>query len=71
MILFAVLFYVLVIVDMAIKITTRQNVEFDLSISKSLLFGASFLSDIDDDDIKYNCIQVAFLCFVATLTYNS
>lgn len=70
MIVFIITMYFIFLVEVVRISIHKKNLEVEFSISRTLLFGASTMGDIDEDDKEYRIFQVAFACFVITMTYD-
>jgi hypothetical protein len=62
--------YLAFIIDVIRIAKTKKDVSMDISLSRTFLFGASTMRDIDEDDKAYGVFQVAFACIVLTITYT-
>jgi hypothetical protein len=62
--------YLAFIIDVIRIAKTKKDVSMDISLSRTFLFGASTMRDIDEDDKPYGVFQVAFACLVLTITYT-
>jgi hypothetical protein len=69
MITIIVLVYAVFFIDMVRLYRTKKDAMFIFSTSRTFLFGASTVSDVDDNGEEYMVFQIAFACFILTLTY--
>lgn len=67
-----IVFIYLVAIAELVRINLRKkDIEIELSFSfRTFLIGVSASSNIDENDVPFGTIQVAFLFFVLTTTYT-
>lgn len=69
-ILTILLIYIALIIDVIRIFKTKKDVEGTISFQRALMFGASNIKDIDENNVKYGTFQIALGCFILTITYT-
>ena len=64
------LVYIALIIDAIRIFKNKKDVEGTISFQRALMFGASRIKDIDENDVEYATFQIALGCFILTITYT-